>query len=66
MSPLPSAQGFSIKRTTSPSSKKTLPKAAEVISQIELEAPRHPLEEQIEVAGETYHVKGIKRVLAPT
>jgi hypothetical protein len=29
---------------------------------MQLEGPRHPLEEQIEVAGETYHVKGIKRV----
>jgi len=27
-----------------------------------LEPPRHPLDEQVEVAGETYHVKGIKKV----
>jgi len=31
---------------------------------MQLEAPRHPLEEQIEVSGETYHVKNIKRVYA--
>lgn len=29
-----------------------------------LEPPRHPLEEQIEVAGETFHTKGIRRVFA--
>jgi hypothetical protein len=58
------AERFNIKRTTSFASKKSLPTVAEVISQMQLEAPRHPLEEQIEVAGETYHVKGIKRVYA--
>ena len=29
---------------------------------MQLEAPRHPLGEQIEVAGETHHIKDIKRV----
>lgn len=58
------AEIFSIKRTTSVGTKKKLPTIAEVISQMQLEAPRHPLEEQIEVAGETFHVKGIKRVYA--
>lgn len=28
-----------------------------------LEEPRYPLDEQIEVVGETYHIKGIRRVL---
>jgi hypothetical protein len=54
-------EGFSITRKTSTKSSKP-PTVAEVISRMQLEAPRHPLEEQIEVAGETYHVKGIKRV----
>ena len=32
-----------------------------MLSQLRLEEPRHPLEEQVEVAGETYAIKGIKR-----
>ena len=35
-----------------------------MVAQFQLEAPRHPLDEQVEVAGETFHVKGIKRVYA--
>lgn len=32
-----------------------------MVQQLKLEEPRHPLDEQIEVAGETYAVKGIKK-----
>jgi hypothetical protein len=42
----------------------TAPTIDDVLASTQLEAPRHPLEEQIEVAGETYNVKGIKRVFA--
>lgn len=40
------------------------PALAEVVAAATLEAPRYPLDEQIEVAGETHHIKGIKRVFA--
>jgi hypothetical protein len=58
------AESFSIRRTSTARTRKKLPTIAEVVSQMQLESPRHPLEEQIEVAGETFHVKGIKRVYA--
>lgn len=38
------------------------PTIEDVLSQTRLELPRHPLDEQIEVVGETYNVKAIKRV----
>lgn len=40
------------------------PSVDDVLASTQLEPPRHPLEEQIEVVGETYAVKSIKRVFA--
>lgn len=34
----------------------------DIVAAATLEEPRYPLEEQIEVVGETYHIKGIRRV----
>jgi hypothetical protein len=39
-----------------------VPTLAELVAAMHLEPLRAELDEQIEVAGETYHVKGIKRV----
>jgi hypothetical protein len=41
---------------------RTQPTLEQLVATARLEPPRHPLDEQIEVAGETYHVKSIKRV----
>jgi hypothetical protein len=38
------------------------PTLAQLVATARLEPPRHPLDEQVEVAGETHHVKDIKRV----
>lgn len=38
------------------------PSAEDVAHRMRLEEPRHPLEEQVEVAGETYYTKGVRRV----
>jgi len=38
------------------------PTLQELVAGARLESPRHPLDEQVEVVGETYHVKGIKEV----
>ncbi|OBH49280.1 HIRAN domain-containing protein [Mycobacterium sp. E2479] len=35
---------------------------ADIVAAATLEEPRYPLDEQIEVVGETYHIKGIRRV----
>src|ERR1700733_12891034 len=35
---------------------------ADIVAAATLEEPRYPLEEQIEVVGETYHIKDIRRV----
>lgn len=35
---------------------------ADIVAAATLEEPRYPLDEQIEVVGETYHVKGIRRI----
>ena len=40
----------------------SLPTLAELVSRARLEPPRNPLDEQVEVVGETYHIKGIKKV----
>jgi hypothetical protein len=40
---------------------RTAPSLLQMVQQLQLEEPRHPLDEQIEVAGETYAVKGIKK-----
>jgi len=33
----------------------------EIVRQLRLEDPRHPVDEQVETAGETHHIKGIRR-----
>jgi uncharacterized protein DUF2510/HIRAN domain-containing protein len=40
------------------------PSVEELVARLRHEAPRHPLEEQVEVVGETYNAKGIKKVFA--
>jgi hypothetical protein len=40
------------------------PSIAAMLAGLSREAPRHPLDEQVEVAGETYHIKGIKKIFA--
>lgn len=40
------------------------PSITAMLAGLRRESPRLPLDEQVEVAGETYHVKGIKRVFA--
>lgn len=40
------------------------PTVEEILAGCRHEEPRHPLEEQVEVSGETYYAKGIKRVFA--
>lgn len=42
----------------------TPPTVEEILAGCRLEDPRFPLEEQVEVIGETHYVKGIKRVFA--
>jgi hypothetical protein len=37
------------------------PTLAQIVSTFGIEEPRHPLEDQVEVAGETYRIKDIKR-----
>ena len=37
------------------------PSLAEMVNRLQREAPRQPLDEQVEVVGETYYVKGIKQ-----
>ena len=39
-----------------------LPSIEQLLTELGLEAPRHPLDEQVEVAGETHHIAGIKKV----
>ena len=38
------------------------PSLASIVARLRHEPTRHPLDEQVEVAGETHHVKGIRRV----
>jgi hypothetical protein len=55
-----------------PTAKSAMPRArangrnssplADIVAAGRLEEPRYPLDEQIEVVGETYHIKGIRRV----
>jgi hypothetical protein len=40
------------------------PSVEEIVARLTHEAPRHPLDEQVEVVGETYNAKGIKKVFA--
>jgi hypothetical protein len=39
-----------------------MPSIEQLLAELGLEAPRHPLDEQVEVAGETHHIAGIKKV----
>jgi len=39
-----------------------VPSVVEMLDRLTLEPPRHPLDEQVEVVGETYLIKGIKKV----
>jgi Protein of unknown function (DUF2510) len=51
-----------VERTDPPNLAARMPTLVELVARARLEPPRHPLDEQVEVAGETYHVKGIKKV----
>lgn len=42
--------------------KTATPNVEQVAAEMRLEEPRHPLDEQVEVPNEQYHVKGIRRV----
>jgi Protein of unknown function (DUF2510) len=52
----------SIVRTDTTPYASGMPTLVGLVAGARLEPPRHPLDEQVEVAGETYHVKGIKKV----
>ncbi|WP_370617190.1 hypothetical protein [Mumia sp. Pv 4-285] len=39
-----------------------MPSIAQMLAELELESLREPLDEQVEVAGETHHIAGIKKV----
>lgn len=58
------AQGFLNRRERRIKLAVSEPTISAMLSDLQLEKPRHPLDEQVEVAGETFHVKGIKRVFA--
>ena len=73
--PVPAVPVLSATRNSSPlqpTAKSAMPHArangrnstplADIVAAATLEEPRYPLEEQIEVVGETYHIKGIRRV----
>jgi hypothetical protein len=51
-----------VARISTPALESRMPTLAEAVGRCRLEPPRHPLDEQVEVAGETFHVKGIKKV----
>jgi hypothetical protein len=40
----------------------SMPSIEQLLAELSLEAPRHPLDEQVEVAGETHHIASIKKV----
>lgn len=40
------------------------PSVEEMVARLAREAPRHPLDEQVEVVGETYNAKSIKKIFA--
>jgi hypothetical protein len=40
----------------------SMPSIEQLLAELSLEAPRHPLDEQVEVAGETYYIASIKKV----
>jgi hypothetical protein len=58
----PSMSASSVARTDTPTFASRMPTLVELVARARLEPPRHPLDEQVEVAGETHHVKGIKKV----
>jgi hypothetical protein len=52
-----------LKRTRSVSKTRSeTPTIEQVLAQTKLEVPRQPLVEQVEVSGETYYVKGIRKI----
>jgi hypothetical protein len=51
-----------IRRTKNVTSHSEAPSLEQMVQQLRHEAPRQPLDEQVEVAGETFAVKGIKKV----
>lgn len=57
------ARGFASRRVQRRQAQK-VPTVADVVAELQHEPPRSPLDEQVEVAGETFHAKGIKRVFA--
>lgn len=59
--PLPTAATRPTNPPSTTNGRKSSP-LADVVARATLEQPRHPLDEQIEVAGETYHAKDIRRV----
>ena len=48
--------------TRTATSQSAAPTVQDAVRQLALDPPRHPLDEQVEVVGETYHVKGLKKV----
>ncbi len=63
LAPLPSPMVVTEPVTTSQSlGSNVYPSVGEMVGRLRLEAARHPLDEQVEVVGETFHVKGIKKV----
>jgi hypothetical protein len=52
------------KASTSARAASQAPTIDDVLTQVKLEPPRQPLDEQIELAGEQHHVKAIRRVFA--
>ncbi len=45
-----------------PQQRREQPTLEGLVATARLEPPRHPLDEQVEVVGETFHIKGIKKV----
>jgi hypothetical protein len=54
------SDGVMVPRATSPDV--GIPTLASMLEQLRLEAPRQPLDEQVEVDGETYPVDGIREL----
>ena len=56
------AAAVRVTRMTRKKKKSAIPSLADFVATARLEPPRQPLDEQVEVAGETYYSKGIKGV----
>lgn len=66
---VPAAQAVAVSSATRRPTQATdrgaaTPSVEEMVARLTHEAPRHPLDEQVEVVGETYNAKGIKKVFA--